>query len=389
MNYSNLIVTKIIILLSLTFVISPVGAQSNIDESKNLVVMIRGDLQDSPTIGAGLVFGVLDNRLYIVTANHVVRRGETEANNLEVEFWSVPNEPFSAKLLRPLNTTLDVAVLTVRLDEIGVSANQFPFQQLGTSADLNKTEFITTIGQGNGRPWVTLRDPINVISTESGLIEFQSPSISPGDSGGGVFTDSGKLVGMVIRDSPPSMVAIAIESLNETLQNERYPFNTVDNVSSTDKDQTIQSQTAVSNSATSSREMNVPLGIGSAKASSTGFYNTKGDNSIDGSLDTGWVTSLGITSGAKLSLTLTEASTIKKLRIYFHGKSKYSQIKIFTLRFPDGTTQTFTLVGKPGWEEVNLAPIQTKTFELMVDEVFTEEEGSLQLSLYELEILGN
>ena len=46
--------------------------------------MIRGTLAGESVVGAGLIFNVSQNRIYIATANHVVRRGRaTEAQTIE------------------------------------------------------------------------------------------------------------------------------------------------------------------------------------------------------------------------------------------------------------------------------------------------------------------
>ena len=70
---------------------------NEIEIAKNLVVMIQGTLQEEPTFGAGIVVGEQNNRLYIVTANHVVRRGEEEISDLKIEFYALPGESFGAE----------------------------------------------------------------------------------------------------------------------------------------------------------------------------------------------------------------------------------------------------------------------------------------------------
>jgi tetratricopeptide (TPR) repeat protein len=47
---------------------------SDTDPALGLVVMVEGLTNDVPTIGAGIVVGQSEGRLYIATANHVVRR---------------------------------------------------------------------------------------------------------------------------------------------------------------------------------------------------------------------------------------------------------------------------------------------------------------------------
>ena len=59
--------------------------------------MISSDIDGESHIGAGIIFSVEDDKIYIATANHVVRRGSSEAKSVKVKLrWklgdSVPAE---------------------------------------------------------------------------------------------------------------------------------------------------------------------------------------------------------------------------------------------------------------------------------------------------------
>src|SRR5258707_15511953 len=56
------------------------GADSTIE----LVVMVEGELGGDPSIGAGLIFGHYADQVYVVTANHVVRRGVEQAQHVRI-----------------------------------------------------------------------------------------------------------------------------------------------------------------------------------------------------------------------------------------------------------------------------------------------------------------
>src|SRR5580698_8882043 len=71
----------------------------DIESTSRLVVMIDNRLGAEPAFGAGIVVGRDKERLYIVTANHVVRRGAVEATDIRVVFKSMPRKPLAAKLL--------------------------------------------------------------------------------------------------------------------------------------------------------------------------------------------------------------------------------------------------------------------------------------------------
>src|SRR5579862_5116740 len=53
-------------------------AERNRPLTLKLVAMISGEMDGAPISGAGIVFGRGLDKVYVVTANHVVRRGTTE-----------------------------------------------------------------------------------------------------------------------------------------------------------------------------------------------------------------------------------------------------------------------------------------------------------------------
>jgi hypothetical protein len=68
--------------LVLGVIVAP-GATGQDDQSvARLVVMIQGKIGDAPSVGAGIVVGIGNDRLYIATANHVVRQGPREAESV-------------------------------------------------------------------------------------------------------------------------------------------------------------------------------------------------------------------------------------------------------------------------------------------------------------------
>ena len=68
--------------------VAPLGAQGGAaaasSETEQIVVMIRCTIDGEPSIGAGILVGSANDRLYVVTANHVVRRGATACADIRV-----------------------------------------------------------------------------------------------------------------------------------------------------------------------------------------------------------------------------------------------------------------------------------------------------------------
>ena len=98
--------------------VSALGAQDAASaagwrETEQIVVMIQCTIDGEPSIGAGILFGAANDRLYVVTANHVVRRGATEATQIRVELRGLPGEPVPAVLTTRFDAKRDIAVLSI------------------------------------------------------------------------------------------------------------------------------------------------------------------------------------------------------------------------------------------------------------------------------------
>jgi S1-C subfamily serine protease len=148
--------------------------------------MIEGKLGGTDTLGAGIIFGTGPDRLYIVTANHVVRRGSDEAKNLRVKLKWLPGESSMAQLLEHSDSNLDIAVLAVAgISQISITTNTVPFDLLGDAGSLKRGDPAHTIGYPSGRAWdmPVTADSVKTVSGEA--IQFESPYLYPGNSGGG------------------------------------------------------------------------------------------------------------------------------------------------------------------------------------------------------------
>jgi hypothetical protein len=201
-------------------------AQGPDQRVQNLVVMIDGKLGDSPTLGGGVIFGSGQDRLYIVTANHVVRRGADQAKELKVQFKWLPGEPQQATLLTTSDVNLDLAVLAVTgLNRIGISNGAVPFDLLGDASSLKRGDAAHTLGYPNGRTW-DMPVTADVIATAAGgSIQFESAFLYPGNSGGALLNGKYELIGLVRKDEPPNGEAASIDTIMDKLKSWGYPVS--------------------------------------------------------------------------------------------------------------------------------------------------------------------
>lgn len=194
------------------------------EKIKPLIVMIKCRLGDEESFGAGIIFGFGNDRIYIATANHVVRKGAQEAQNLRVQFIWLPGESIEAQLLDHSDNNLDLAVLAV-IGRHGMDSTSMSFNQLGDTNSLKRRDVVYTIGNPHGQQWRVSVTPDKVSSKSGNVISFESAIIGPGHSGGALLNESWELVGMIKESEPPDGVAVSIQGVVDTLREWRYPVN--------------------------------------------------------------------------------------------------------------------------------------------------------------------
>ncbi len=191
--------------------------------SLRLVVMITGELNDAPVLGAGIVFGRGREKVYVVTANHVVRRGAAGARNLQVKFRDSPSLPLPAELLGQFDASADIAVLSVDTRGArGLDPCSWFFFQLAEAQGLKRGDPVYPVGNPNGFGWGMPVTPDLVAQVADGRILFQSTFLSPGHSGGALLDPFGFLAGMIQGDQPPFGVAVALAGVLQKLRDWGY-----------------------------------------------------------------------------------------------------------------------------------------------------------------------
>ena len=189
------------------------------------VVVVDGQLAGAPSQGAGIAVGRRRDELFVVTANHVVRRGPQEAGNLRVTLRRSRATPRQARLLPQFDTALDVAVLSVagvpRAD-LDVCSELTLLPSQGDDR-VKRGAAVLPVGHPNGVLWAVPAIPDAVSQVDPDRIVFQSTVLSPGHSGGGLFTPSGSLLGLIVQDTPPFGRASPIAHVVQALQRWSVP----------------------------------------------------------------------------------------------------------------------------------------------------------------------
>jgi alpha-tubulin suppressor-like RCC1 family protein len=193
-------------------------------ETEQIVVMIRCTLDGEPSIGAGILFGSANDRLYVVTANHVVRRGATEATDIKVELRGLPGEPVSASLTTRFDAKQDVAVLSITgVRAKGIDVARLPFDRLGDPASLSRGDGVRALGFPQGRPWGTSVVAAPLASVSDSLLVFETSQVVPGNSGGALLDAREQIVGLVLSVLPPEATARNIAQVSGMLREWGFP----------------------------------------------------------------------------------------------------------------------------------------------------------------------
>ncbi len=197
-------------------------------EFKQLVVMIRASLSGSPVIGAGVVVGYQNDRLYVATANHVVRTtaltGEAvSAEDIHVEFSWLPGESSAAKLLTTFDETLDLAVLAIP-DASKLAVPPLAWAVLVRPDTLSPGEKVIPVGNPLGESWFVPHQPHLVSRVNSQTIETEG-ELKHGHSGGALTTEDWGIVGLLRREGGLLGESTRIDLVVEQLKRWKYPVD--------------------------------------------------------------------------------------------------------------------------------------------------------------------
>ncbi len=206
-------------------------ADDALEKAKALTVMIDATIEGDARPGAGIIFGVANNQIYIATANHLVRRGISKASDIQVEFRWLPGQPVPAQLLKNYSEdkALDLALIVVDSAKAHMDRAEWPAQRFGDPGTLAHGTALFAIGYPNGTAY-------DVTSAEAGQVEaivlnYRVPGLVPGGYSGGPLVDrNGMIVGMIRQDQPPNAEATRIDLVLNQLKAWNYKIGLPESV---------------------------------------------------------------------------------------------------------------------------------------------------------------
>ena len=155
--------------------------------------------------GAGIVIGTEANRVLILTAYHVIGRSNKIANQIEIRFRGrakhfpgeryFPGEPYFQ-----YSRELDIAVVIVEIpSEEEAWHEQLPALPERPPSEPEEGDNVISIGHPRESPWQSASHEIVGLSYEqdSRKLTISRGTIGAGCSGGPLFDEQGRLIGMV------------------------------------------------------------------------------------------------------------------------------------------------------------------------------------------------
>jgi hypothetical protein len=198
------------------------AANDAVEKAKQLTVMINVTTDGDTRPGAGIIFGVANEQIYIATANHLVRRGMSTASEIRVEFPWLRGQPVPAELLTYYDErALDLAVIVVDRAKARIGRTHLPWDRLVTAQTLAHDSGVFAIGYPNGSAFDVSAGQISQV--EAVLLKYRVPGLLPGGYSGGPLVDKdGRIVGMIVRDQPPDGEATPIDLIVKQLRAWNY-----------------------------------------------------------------------------------------------------------------------------------------------------------------------
>ena len=203
--------------------------------SKGVVKIIRG--KDQPLdIGTGIVIGLESNRLYILTASHVVKdkkKVKVRFSFRDKSYSLTKDKSYKGKVInrtklrkKPPKRTdpyLDIAVVSVELPSKGFPIKSFPEIGIGHTSQIIPLNKVTSICYFD----VEIFSGDSQVQTKSLEKKFciTRVSISPGCSGSPVFDERENILGIITFIDSMGAVATKIEVILKRLEKWNIPTN--------------------------------------------------------------------------------------------------------------------------------------------------------------------
>jgi tetratricopeptide (TPR) repeat protein len=176
------------------------------------------------SIGTGIIVGISNQDIYIVTAEHVLPAEAQADAKVEVQFKARPGEWSAAKIVKR-NGARDIAALRVPLPG-GLRAEQLTGEGSAPQNSVSRGTDVYPVGSDREKEALkTTVTADKVASVERDSISVQSVYVTNGFSGGPLLDTCGRVVAMVTATSGRDVDALPIDLVVDVLKGWSLPVS--------------------------------------------------------------------------------------------------------------------------------------------------------------------
>ena len=174
-------------------------------------------------LGAGISLGIRRNKLYVMTAGHVIKhRAHGRATIIKVSLSAAPKTAYIAEFIQ-VDSKYDFGVIA--LERTQIDTKDFDrVVKIAIDKDFlfGPGENLSVIGHTLGKSWVVSNTYTRAIKND--FVQLGRGTITNGNSGGPVLNKHNQMVGIVTSISGDSAYALPISKALEILERWDVPY---------------------------------------------------------------------------------------------------------------------------------------------------------------------
>lgn len=194
-----------------------VPAEQDRLDVKRLVAMVTANFDEGTRLGAAIVIGYDESGVYLLTANHLVRRRDISGSQITatVQLNFLEMTPVGVSVTPFVSEERDMAILKAELspqDMMRIREYRMDVLVPGARTSLKEDDPIYMLGQPQGRRWRMNGTPERLKVWSGPTYEFESALLDVGHSGGALLNGEFQILGMVRSQSAPYGFALPISN---------------------------------------------------------------------------------------------------------------------------------------------------------------------------------
>ena len=200
-------------------------AKADIRDCINATVKVHCQSGQSLSTGTGVVFGIENGKVFIITNSHVIADNPKNVSIIAYK-WGHRSKEFKCTVVKNIkNSEVDVAILTIPQAEFkGQEPKPIPIAPYGTKLKVGDCLYSNGCAKGAEPSLIATRE----ISDNGVNIEFRPPP-AEGRSGSGMFNKEGtQIVGLLYARSIESSavgMAVSLDMLHKYLYKKSVDFD--------------------------------------------------------------------------------------------------------------------------------------------------------------------